>query len=296
MDRNKMKLVQENRYHCSHGRYKQMPNPKSLKSFYTENMNISPPYMYCNVDVSNKHPVDVAYEYRQKNSKTVIINTVFDDFAASNLDKCELMKDTTVMVRTNYVRTLMNNYDLFPLNAPDVIYAPHAYIIRSTDLVQVAPRNAIRTAIMTVPLKEHKGDTTLEFYQLMSQVVDTIFQTAMKGEVDTIILNDLGTKTDGYDVSDLCRMINSSIFRYGHMFKNVIIALNVRTNHPSDMGYSNKFNELLIRPQNYYIEYIQQEQREQQQLLAVDNDKEEEKKVDDDRLIELERLALQKRN
>jgi hypothetical protein len=146
-----------------------------------------------------------------------------------------------------------------------VVTAPSSYIIRGPDLNMLHPNNVIKVGIITVPLKEIDKKFDFNSYINTSQLYEAVFQAAISSGADTIILNDMGAKTNGYQMNDVVRMINNCIFKYGHMFKNIVVALNCRSH--ADMGYDAKFKKELIFPQRFIGEYIQKEQQTADDLL-----------------------------
>lgn len=300
--RMKKKLMQETIYHCRYGVYTKLPMATTNKLFYNDNFPIPPVYIYCDVDVVKTHPIDAAYEYIKKGCKPVIIINVDEDFAGNNIENSEGIKDPLMNIRTNFCKmintTYLSSHNLLPITGPEILFSPSGYIIRGPNMNFLNPAHVLKTPIITAPLRntkdiEYKRNIMMnrnrntnnntnntnpitfdvDTYNFMNNVIETIFQTAAIAKADTIILNDLGCKTDGYPVEYIANIINGCIYKYGHLFKNVVIALNVQSS--VDMGYDSKFKELLVRPQKYIIEYIQEEQH--MLNTTYDNDFENEK-------------------
>jgi hypothetical protein len=262
-------LVQQNIYNCKFGIYQNFPTLKSQKNFYNENFKLAPPYEYANVSIKTNHPIDVAYEFTKIGNKPVIINTVSPNFEGTNLDSCEGFKDPLINIRTSFNKTL-NSFNLYPIKGTEVVYAPQVYIIRNESMQGIHPGQIGKISIITAPLDDEielkplksskiKSDMHFKFddYIQTSQLMETIFQTALLGGNDTIIFNDFGCKTNNYPIDDIIDMFNSCIYKYGHMFKNIIIATAV--SNQIDMGYTAKFNEKIIYPQKYIQEFINNE-------------------------------------
>ena len=261
MDLKQRKIfIQQNTYGCKFGIYQKLPIMKSQKNFYNENFNVAPPYEYCSVTVRHSHPIDIAYEFSQMGDKPVVVNTVSSDFNASNLDACEGFKDYNMNLRTSFVKTV-NALNLFPLNGLEVVYAPRVYIIRDDVMNPIPVPNVGKMSMITVSLidelKLQKKHFQIDDYVKVSQIIETIFQTAIIGGNDVLIFNDIGCKTNNYPVEDVVDIINGCIYKYGHMFKHVVIGLFVR--NQAELGYNSYFNEHIIHPQKYIQEYINNE-------------------------------------
>lgn len=286
-NRVKKYMMQQNIYACKFGIFQDLPVMKSQKSFYNDDFNIAPPYEYGNVLVNTKHSIDVANEYAQNGLNPVVVNTVSKDFTGNNLDMSEGILDAYINIRTSFNKTL-NTYGLYPLN-DGVVYAQNVYIIRDDAMQFVKKEQVKKISMITVSLdKDIEYETVInekhfpvDKYIEISQMIETIFQTAIVGKNDTIIFDDFGCKTYNYPINNIISMLNTSIYKYGHLVKNIVVAINV-SNH-NEMGYSTKFNENLVHPQVYIQEFIEKEKKtmsemenllnEQKKLVSSANDK-----------------------
>jgi hypothetical protein len=268
----KKSLVQQNIYTCKYGIYKSLTVPKSQKNFFNDNFIIAPPYKYCDVHIISNHSLNIAYNYSSKGFTPVVINIVKPDFNASNLDACEGFKDELMNIRTNFNKTL-NIFDLFPVHETATVYAPKVYVIRDDNMQNIHPSLLHKISMITCSLKNNptliNNNLIPEEYQNLKKLIETIFQTAKLGNNDTIVLNDFGCMTDNYPIEDIIDIINICICKYGHLFKNIIIGIPIKDQ--SSHGFFNKFNTDLIKPQNYYNEYIIKDKQNHDNLLQQIN-------------------------
>lgn len=262
-------LVQQNIYTCKFGVYQNFPVMKSQKNFFNENFNMAPPYEYANVVINMKHPIDVAYEFTKIGNKPAIVNTVSKDFSGTNIDTCDGFLDPFINIRTSFNKTL-NSFNLFPVKDGEAVYAPIAYIIRNDSMQLLPPGQIGKISMITVsldsnlelkPYKNTKKSADLHFtqddYIKVSQSLEAVFQTAIIGGNDILIFNDFGCKTSKYPIDDVIDMFNTCIYKYGHMFKHIVLA--TFASPQSDMGYITKFNENIIHPQSIIQEFMENE-------------------------------------
>lgn len=256
--RTKKHLISQNILYCKFGIYKTLPIGKTQKNFFSYNFNIAPPYEYCTVDVKSIHILDTAYDYVQNNYNPVILNLVTDDFTGENINSCEGFKDELTFMRTNINQTI-NGFNLFPLKGTEVIYTPMVHIIRNDNMQILHPSYVRKISVITAALKKDpqmiNDNLNLDDYTTTSQLLEVIFQTAHLGGNDVIILNDIGCITNNYPVNDIVDMINGCIYKYGHLFKHIVVSIHVI--NQAAMGYYAKINARIVRPQAFLNEYMQ---------------------------------------
>lgn len=253
----KKNLIQMNIYHCKYGIYKNCVVSKSEKNYYNNDYITPPPIQYCVVDVRKNHPLDVAYEYSYHGYNPVVTNIVSEEFTGNDIDSSEGMKDEYMNIRTNFNRTI-NVYDMFPIKEREVVYAPIVYIIRNSNMEFVNPLQLRKISMITVSIKSNPstigGKLTVKSYMEMKEKIETVFQTANTGGNDVVVLNDFGCTTDKYPYDDIIEIINGCVYKYGHMFKYIVIAMLIR--NESSYGYLNMFNQNIVRPQKIKMEYL----------------------------------------
>ena len=254
----KKHLISQNIYCCKFGMYKTLPIAKTQKNFFSYNLNIAPPYEYCTVEVKPTHILDTAYEYVRHGYKPAILNLVTSDFTGGNINSSEGFRDELIFIRTNINQTI-TGFNLFPLKGTEVAYAPIVHIIRNDNMQPLHPSQIYKLSVITASLKQDplliSETINLDDYTSTSQLLETIFQTAHLGGNDVLILNDYGCISDNYPVADVIEIINGFIYKYGHLFKHVVISIYVATQ--ADMGYYSKISDNIVRPQSFLNEYMQ---------------------------------------
>ena len=267
----KKNLIQQNIYACKFGIYRGIPISKTQKNFFTYNINIAPPYEYCNVEVNNAHIIDIAYQYFKYGYRPVILNIVSEDFIGDNMNSCEGYKDELIFIRTNINQTT-NGFNLFPLKT-EVAYAPIVHIIRNDNMQLVPPNQLGKISVISASIKKNpqlvNNNINIDDYTTCSQLLETIFQTAYLGGNDVLILGDFGCITDNYPVDDIIDIMNGCIYKYGHLFKNITVSIYVTSQ--ATMGYYSKFSEKIVRPQSYLNEYMQTNLLNQPDNIKHDN-------------------------
>jgi len=255
MDPRKKKfLVKETLYLCRMGIYRNLTIYKPQKNYYSDSLKFDPPHEYCIVQVKREHSLDIAYEYFKKGMRPIVINGIDENFdkESSVVNSCEGFIDPMMNIRTSF-NAIVKEFDLFPLQDYDVIYMPMTYIIRNESLHNVDINVVGKVSMITVLI--NKIETmTFDEYDTISKKIETIFQTACLGNNDVLILNDLGCKTNKFPVEDLIDLLNYNIYKYGHLFKHIIIGADVKSK--SDEIFYEKISKNIIYPQKYIDEFI----------------------------------------
>jgi len=176
--------------------------------------------------------------------------TVGDDFVGSNYPQSEGIRDDTYNIRTNY-NTITKNNNPFPLKQNECVYNRFVTVIRDTNLQPITDlQNLYRFGLITVApinkpklLDENRMIST-EFIKTMC-IIETIFQTAIAGSHNVLVLTPFGNTEDDVPQEDIVKIYNSCIFKYGHRFNKIIIAIPIwYGTYIFDL-----FNEQIIRPQ-----------------------------------------------
>jgi len=262
--RTKKRLIQDNIFACKYGIYKGLSVGRTQKNFFNYNVNMAPPCEYCNVDVRNTHILDTAYSYLCKGFKPVILNIVSDEYNGGNIYQADGFSDELIFFRTNINQTT-SGFNLYPVSGSEVTYAPIVHIIRNDNLQLLHPSQISKISVITASLKKNPklidGHINIDDYSISNQCMESIFQTAFKANHDVLILNDFGCISDNYPVDDVIDMINSCIYKYGHLFKYVVVSIHVV--NQGTMSYFTRMNTKIIRPQIYLSEYMQSNTLEQ---------------------------------
>ena len=253
-NRAKKRLVDENIRLCKFGVYKKLTGPKSTKKFYDDNFNIAPPFEFCTVDTSMSHPLDTAYEYLCKGFKPIVVNLVSPEYTYEGTYSFTGFHDEMIYFRTN-ISLFLEGFSLFPLADSESLYTPTVHIIRNSDLMVLHTDEAAKCklSLITSALRSNpplvKSNLNIEDYHNTKYLLETIFQTAYNAQNDVLILPDFGCVHDKYPIDDIIDLINGCIYKYGHLFKYVIVSIFVSSQ--ATMGYFNKFKSKLVKPQDF---------------------------------------------
>ena len=107
---------------------------------------------------------------------------------------------------------------------------------------------------------------SVKTYIYLKQKIELIFQTAHFAGNQVLILNDLGIVRDKIPYEDIIEILNNSILKYGHLFKEIVFALNSRTNE--EQAFYDYIMKNLVIPQNIINKDDEEENKEQDKLLA----------------------------
>ncbi len=243
-------------YDCKFGVYKSLRIKEPVKYYYDDDYNIPPPYEYCITSITENHPIDISCKYVKMGQKPIMVNFVENTFTSnSNMSISENMHDPVINMRTNFFQTLLfaSGEQVYPITEHETVNT-NVNVLRNASmsnlsLQDVVPINIITSILPSIDIKESNN------YEIVSNIFEAIFQTACNYSFDTLILNDMGIKTKKYDVGMVCDMINTNIYKYGHLFKNLDIGYTI-TSH-SDKGCFAYLSKHLVYPQKYIIEYIE---------------------------------------
>ena len=270
--RAKKQLVQQNIYNCKFGIYKNFQLGRTQKNFFSGNLNLAPPYEFCSVEVMGTHPIDTAYGYHTQGFHPAVFTLVTPEFPGDNINTWEGFKDDFFFLRTN-INLSFNSFNLYPLKDSEVTYAPAVYVIRNGDMQFLEPSHVFKLSVIVGSLKPNpeliQGNLNLDSYANLIQLIETVFQTAYLGGNDVLILNDCGCLLDAYPVDDVIDVINGSIYKYGHLFKHVVVSIHVTSQ--SAMGYCSKIAHRIVRPQQLLNEYMQENIGRQSELTTLTN-------------------------
>ena len=255
MDKNTRKnIVGQNIFLCKYGSLKSLSFSKSIKNFHEPNFNINMTTNFADVYVKSMHTIEMAREFLKHNLNPVIVTTVTKDFDGTNIENSTGMTDPLINVRTTFHSTLTAN-SLYPLKGSEVIYNKMLHVIRDNimninDFVTVS---LIVASSKNIPKKQK----TLKYteYLELREIIETVFQTAISGGNDVLILDDFGCKTTGIPENDIIDIFNIMILKYGYCFKFIVIAINL-TDQTDFKKYA-LFDKEIIKPQNIGNEVVQ---------------------------------------
>ncbi len=271
----KKNIVLQNNYICKFGYLQNKSNYSSYKNHYNENYNVGIPIKFCDVYILKIHPLIIAQQFVNCNLNPVILNIVNETYTEHNIENLEGVYDEILNLRTNF-QCISRHNNNFPPKDNEVIYTPQVIVMRDESL-QVQ-QNTYKVSFITMTNKPKKYqilkylETTdsdddddeidsenssldrklkkilsVESYLEFKSKLELIFQTAHFGGNQVLILNDLGCVHDNLPLEDIIYIINSCILKYGHLFKEIIIALNGKTQEENYVF--DEMVEKIIKPQ-----------------------------------------------
>ena len=286
----KKSIVMQNNYICKFGYLQNKTTYTSVKNHFNEEYNVGIPIKFCDVFILKIHPLIIAKEFYNCNLNPVIINLVSEKYTEHNIENLEGVYDEILNLRTNF-QTISRQNNNFPPKENEVIYTPQVLVIRDEMLNQT--QNLYKVSFITITSKpedylilkysEEESDDedsensknskeknisrifSAETYLLFKTKIELIFQTAHYAGNQVVIFNDFGCIQDNLPIDDFIDVMNSCILKYGHLFKEIIFAIPVRT--PKEQMLYEKFMEKMIKPQNIMTE-DNEEDKQQDQLLA----------------------------
>jgi hypothetical protein len=249
-NRSKKYLMGQNIYICKYGQLQNLPLFKSIKTYYNSEFDMATPSSFCDVHVKAVHPLILAKEFVQKGLNPVILTTVSHEFNGSNIEASEGMNDDILNMRTNFHRTFNNN-GLYPIKGAETVYAPYVTIIRD-DGFNINFNDMFRVGVIVAsPLHEPKLEEdvfNLNDYYITKEIIEIVFQTAISGNHNVLILTDFGCKVNKNPLKDIVDIFNMHILNYGHMFKYIVFAFHI--NEQTDLMYYSYYSKEIIKPQD----------------------------------------------
>lgn len=260
-DRTKETLINQNISQSKIGMYKLCLTSNCIKNQYNNNFNIGEINNICEVEVINLHAIDVMKDYCQFGINAgfkdgwinpVTMCTIGDDFVGSNYSQSEGIRDDIFNIRTNYNCITLNN-NPFPLKNNECAYNKYVTVIRDNNLKPIENLNylykfaVISIAPINKPELLNQNKMKSNDYIKTLCLIETLFQTAILGSHNVLILTPFGNTEDNVPQEDIVKIYNSCIFKYGHRFNKIIIAIPI---WHGKYIYDLFFNEI-IRPQTF---------------------------------------------
>lgn len=253
--KDKESIIRQNIYHSKNGDYKLCPEPKIVKFPYIVNSYIEPINAVCKVSVQHQHTLEVASVFAEhgidtKSNSIVIMYPVGLNFNGSNYESCENVFEEQVILKTNYLHAIRNQYDIF--NGKDkqkfVIYTNPVSVIRDEQYNPLTSETLFKVGIITLCYQNNNEllqDDMLSNDILTFQIyMDTVFQAAICGKHDILLLSIFGEEHN-IPIHDQIKIYNVCIMKYSHKFKIIIICV------PSYENYElfEVFENEIIKPQ-----------------------------------------------
>jgi hypothetical protein len=258
INKTKQTLINQNIAQSKFGMYSQCGTGPCVKNKFIQNFILGDINNICEVEVVNMHPVDAISEFCSKGFNQPLLNglnpvtvcTVGEDFIASNFPQSESIRDDTFNIRTNYnIMTKYINY--FPLREAECVYTKYITVIRDHNLNPITDQQYLyRFSLITIaPINKPKlldeNRMLSSDYLKMMTIIETIFQTAISGGNNVLILSAFGNTEDDVPQEDIVKIYNACIYKYSHRFIKIVIAIPIwYGTYIYDL-----FNNDIVRPQ-----------------------------------------------
>lgn len=216
------KIIRENRYLAKCGSYSTLKRniPKNIT--FQSNFPIAEIYNLPNIRVINTHPLTINI------SGSVIVNNIGSDIDSYHCDEGIGIRDKYIYLCTDLHILIKEHNDKFPINS-HCIYVPNINVIRNMnfDKYELKDVKSISLILASPILKPKLKNNKLNFDDFIttSIIIESCFQTAIDIGHKIIILSTFGDIIDNNPVMDIIKIYNACIYKYGHMFKNIIVAI-----------------------------------------------------------------------
>jgi hypothetical protein len=263
VNRTKETLINQNISQSKFGIYQNCQTGNCIKNNFNSNFLIGETNNICIVDVINSHAVDVLKDYCQFGLNAgfkdgwinpVALCSISDDFVGSNYSQSEGIRDDTFNIRTNY-NCITRNNNPFPLKQNECAYNRYITVIRDNnlkpilDLSNLYRFSIISSAPINKPELLNENKMKSSYFIKMLCTIETIFQTAISGLHNVLVLTPFGNTEDNVPQEDIVKIYNSCIFKYGHRFHKIIIAVPIwHGSYIFDL-----FNNEIVRPQDFSV-------------------------------------------
>ena len=256
----KKTLISQNISQSKIGFYKMYPKFRPITCKFTSKYNPGIPSSICETSVVHEHSIDVAEKYAElgmnftnKNKMNpVVLNVVGKDFTGTNFESNDEIRDEMINLRTSFNNTVGTSSP-FPVAETDCVYAQSVITIRPKNPMMgfLAYPQTFRFAMITTsPIKcpkmlDDERMCSTDFVKTCS-IIECVFQTAIAGFHPVLILSPFGHEDDENPVEDIIKIYNYCIYKYGHRFSNIIVA--IPQFYPKEIF--DKYNKGIVRLQD----------------------------------------------
>lgn len=250
-------FINKNIVHSRHGYYKYCETGRAIKTTTVSHMNLQAPDNICSVFVINQHVIDVMSQFCNKGFNVesmqginpCAMSVVGRDFYGTNFESFEGLRDSVYNLRTNFNATV-TQHNPYPIKDRECIWNKYVTVIRDNNM-KFLPYNQIYRfgLITTSPINKPQliDDATMasEYYLKTLENIECVFQTAISGNYNILVLTPFGSNEDEMPQEDIVKIYNYCIYKYGFRFKYVICAV-----PPSEKKtVFELYHKGLIRPQ-----------------------------------------------
>jgi hypothetical protein len=252
----KKSIIEENIRLCKYDQLSQLKSNMTIKKKFNNNYDLPEPDDFCEVHVLTKHPLLLTKSLINNNYRPLLLTTVTNEFDGTNIETSKGMHDNILNIRTNFLTTI--NQTFYPIKGIEVVYNPTVTIIRELDtqfsLLPMQEMYSIGVCVAS-PLHNPKIVKNLlgfDDYIITKELIETVFQTAIDGHHDVVILPDFGCLQSGGYIEAITDIYNACILKYGHMFRYIFIAFEPDVyRSDKDKKIYNYMTKNIIYPQEY---------------------------------------------
>jgi hypothetical protein len=260
INKTKQFLINQNVASSKFGNFAQCQTGPCIKNQYNPSFNIGQIDSICEVEILNYHIIDIVEDYcahgfnsglKDNWINPVLLCTVGHEFIASNFTKSENIRDEYFTLRTN-MNSITRNNNPFPIKNSECTYNRFVTVIRDDKMQIIQDLNniyrfglIIASPIFKPKLLSDSEMSSTDFIQTLA-TIETIFQTAIAGGHNILLLTPFGNTEDEVPPEDIVEIYNMCIFKYGHRFKKIIFGVPLwNGEYLFDL-----FNKNIVRPQD----------------------------------------------
>lgn len=237
-------------------------DPGCVKNVYNRNMILSEPISVPIVSVWNISSVETlskilwdekTHSLSNPNKlNPIIVMTVDNDYDGTDKEKLSAIHDLRLYASSNIFRVLENS-QLFPIRHDCSLWVKNAFIIGLQN-ENFFRRNPIQSNFIIASLnknpKKIRRYLRVKDFKSLNLTIETIFQTAIMGRCDTLILPDFLPSHDDSYVKMVTNIINYQITKYGYFFKYIFISVPTMSDQKKVNIY-NAYKKYIITPQDF---------------------------------------------
>ncbi len=245
--------------------YNKLPSFKPISFPFLDGYNPGEIDNICEVCVEYEHVLDIAEKYAEKgmmqftptnNMNPVILNVVGNEFNGTNFESNDQIRDEIINIRTTFNNTITNQNN-YPIKENECVYTKIITVIRPKNpklygLQYFLPWPQIfRTAMISASPIPISSDSFLNDNKMSSSdfiktctIIETVFQAAIKYNHQVLILAPFGHVEENNPISDIIKIYNYCIYKYGHKFKKIIIGIPPHYNESVFQAYNSKIVKL----------------------------------------------------
>jgi uncharacterized protein (TIGR02452 family) len=219
---------------CTEGKFRSLPHAPSVK-YRREDLNFCPAReekeeekergkKCTTVSVVNRDTLLVCQEEWKEGEKLCMLNMASSFKPGGGVRTGAMAQEEELCRRTNLLSSLPSSF--YPLQ-DDIIFTPHISIIKTPSYVEVddvITVSCISAAALRKP-QLNNGKYKKEDREYMTRLIENIFLTAAKHEVDVLVLGALGCGAYANPQDEVIRIFNQMLKKYDGVFSRVIFAV-----------------------------------------------------------------------